>query len=247
MESETFKMRKQFLEEFYNIDRIKFLRGCEIEITNDERNTYFERFDGGNSFKFETNVLFVNPYNRINFNISFKNFYKLLKPFVYFLYSITHHEKFLKDYILTFERIEIKCLPTERDEYFFNAIITPPFRILHSEKMDFLKYIKTRSHLNESDISLNHIIINMITGYHYINRTQFIRFGGTITLNGEDKIINSSQTFKFYECVICLTNQPIILFCNCGHIPICTECYKLKSLSVCPVCKTENTILRVIE
>ena len=59
--------------------------------------------------------------------------------------------------------------------------------------------------------------------------------------------INSIQTFKSDECVICQTNQPIILFCNCGHIPICIECNKMKTLKTCPVCKTENTILRVIE
>ena len=69
----------------------------------------------------------------------------------------------------------------------------------------------------------------------------------TEPINEEVKIINPSKIFKSEECIICLTNQPIILFCNCGHIPICTECYKLKSLSACPVCKTENTILRVIE
>ena len=74
-----------------------------------------------------------------------------------------------------------------------------------------------------------------------------VEFNIGVKNNLNEKLINSIQTFKFDECVICLTNQPIILFCNCGHIPICTECYKLKSLSVCPVCKTENTILRVIQ
>ena len=63
----------------------------------------------------------------------------------------------------------------------------------------------------------------------------------------ETKIINPSKIFKSEECIICLTNQPIILFCNCGHIPICTECYKLKSLSTCPICKTENEIIRMLE
>ena len=63
----------------------------------------------------------------------------------------------------------------------------------------------------------------------------------------EVKIINPSKIFKSEECIICLTNQPIILFCNCGHIPICTECYKLKSLSACPICKTQNEIIRMLE
>ena len=71
-------------------------------------------------------------------------------------------------------------------------------------------------------------------------------FVNTQTRESEEKI-NSSQTFKSNECVICLTNSPNILFCNCGHIPICKECDKIKTLSSCPVCKTENKILRLIE
>ena len=69
----------------------------------------------------------------------------------------------------------------------------------------------------------------------------------TEPINEEVKIINPSKIFKSDECVICLTNQPIILFCNCGHLCYCTECYKLKSLSACPVCKTENEIIRMLE
>ena len=58
----------------------------------------------------------------------------------------------------------------------------------------------------------------------------------------EVKQINTVQTFKSNECVICLTNQPNVLFCNCGHVAICEECGKMKSLKTCPVCKTENTV-----
>ena len=53
-----------------------------------------------------------------------------------------------------------------------------------------------------------------------------------------ERKINAEQTFKEDECVICLTNLPNVLFCNCGHIAICTECDKTKSLENCPVCKT---------
>ena len=58
----------------------------------------------------------------------------------------------------------------------------------------------------------------------------------------EEQIKNAELTFKSDECVICLTNPPNVLFCNCGHIAICVECDKTKSLKTCPVCKTENTI-----
>ena len=63
----------------------------------------------------------------------------------------------------------------------------------------------------------------------------------------DEKIINSSQSFKFDECVICLSNPPHVLFCNCGHICICGECGNRIKNKECPVCKTENTIIRVIE
>ena len=56
----------------------------------------------------------------------------------------------------------------------------------------------------------------------------------------------TKQTFKNDECVICLTNPPNVLFCNFGHIAICTECDILKYLDVCPVCRTKSTIKRKI-
>ena len=34
--------------------------------------------------------------------------------------------------------------------------------------------------------------------------------------NNNKKIINVEKTFKEDKCVICLTNPPNILFCNCG-------------------------------
>ena len=40
----------------------------------------------------------------------------------------------------------------------------------------------------------------------------------------EEQIINVGKMFKSDECVICLTNPSNVLFCNCGHIAICTEC-----------------------
>ena len=61
-----------------------------------------------------------------------------------------------------------------------------------------------------------------------------------------NKQINTDKTFKSDECVICLTNSPNVLFCNCGHLCLCEECEEVKSLVVCPVCKTENTIKRTI-
>ena len=62
------------------------------------------------------------------------------------------------------------------------------------------------------------------------------------------QIINAEKTFKEDNCVICLTNPPNILYCNCGHQVLCEECSKTgESLENCPICKTENTILRILQ
>ena len=63
----------------------------------------------------------------------------------------------------------------------------------------------------------------------------------------QNSIENKNKTFRSIECVICLTEPPNVLFCNCGHIAICEECNKKESLEQCPICKTENTILRIIK
>ena len=62
----------------------------------------------------------------------------------------------------------------------------------------------------------------------------------------EELSINDFKTFKSDQCVICLEKEPKVLFCNCGHICICKKCASHR-YSNCPVCKKENTILRIIE
>ena len=61
------------------------------------------------------------------------------------------------------------------------------------------------------------------------------------------QIIKAGKTFKEDNCVICLTNPPNILYCNCWHQVLCEECSKkVECLENCPICKTENTILRIL-
>ena len=59
--------------------------------------------------------------------------------------------------------------------------------------------------------------------------------------------INEIKTYKTDECVICLENKNNVLFCNCGHICVCEKCIEIIGLTKCPVCKTKNNILRIIE
>ena len=47
---------------------------------------------------------------------------------------------------------------------------------------------------------------------------------------GKTEQINGNQTFKLDECVLCFTNLPNVLFCNCGHKCICVKCEETKEL-----------------
>ena len=190
----------------------------EKDIIRDENEDYIDKL-----LTYETNVFYPETFNL--------GLVKNIIPFIFYLNSL--HGCNLND--------DIKIIRFET-EIFFND---EPY-IKHTLFSLFLfeHNINYLSYLNRE--------IDIYEGYK-IRKVPFVPFNVRVELcigvktNLNKKPINSIQTFKFDECVICLTNQPIILFCNCGHIPICTECYKLKSLSVCPVCKTENTILRVIE
>ena len=62
----------------------------------------------------------------------------------------------------------------------------------------------------------------------------------------EELSINDFKTFKPDQCVICLEEEPKVLFCNCGHLCICEKCL-VRRFDNCPVCKEKNTILRIIE
>ena len=59
--------------------------------------------------------------------------------------------------------------------------------------------------------------------------------------------IKLAKTFKEDNCVVCITNKPDILFCNCGHLCICEECFsRLDNKNNCLKCRERNTIIRKI-
>ena len=94
-------------------------------------------------------------------------------------------------------------------------------------------------------ISLNALFAR-IEAHHNVNLGSESDKSDDDTMN-KKRIINDEQTFKEDECVICLTDPPNVLFCNCGHLCLCAEYSKIECFDTCPICKTENTILRIIE
>ena len=250
MDSETFKMRKQLLGDFYNEDRVIFLKNCG-KIFIGDFTAHNSGFNG--VFHNDTEVFFKKPY--INSSIPFKNYYNLLKPFIYLLYSFTYREKFLKDSLLLLRYLKITYYNSNlNDEFNFNASLSFPSLRYNYEGFNFLNKIQ----INDYTKGINELNIKLLTSYYNINYDQYLILRGDIEdeeeeqeeqeeyIPSEVKIINSSQSFKSEECAICLTNPPNILFCNCGHLCLCSECEKLKISNKCPICKIENEIIRVL-
>ena len=243
MESETFKMRKQFLEDFFDKDRVEFLKhGSEIFIGNFQlHNT---RFNG--TFMIDTEIIFKKPYIRS----PFKNYYVFLKPLIYFLYSVTYEERFLEDSILFLNGLKISFYNNNSD---FNAYLSFPSLHNNYERFNFLNQIRINDHTK----GIYTINIKLLTSYRNISLGQYNLLRSfdiedeeepePEDIQNEARIINSSQSFKSDECVICLTNPPNVLFCNCGHLCLCSECERKKLSNKCPICKTENTIIRKLE
>ena len=218
MDSKTFTTRKNLLEEFYK-ERLKF-NISKIEIHQD--NPYINIHEHVNNISFKTHVNFTSNKSLI------REFYKHLKPIICFAYSYTIYKKFFRENFILIEDntiINYSFEDNNNELYIKNLeVVLTTHYDFQDEDYDF--YFEALG-----ELELNNELL--------LSNTELI--------NEEVKIINPSKIFKSDECVICLTNQPIILFCNCGHLCFCTECYKLKSLSACPVCKTENEIIRMLE
>ena len=254
MERETFKTRKQFLGNFFDKDRVKFLNTIKKDILIRKN---FIRNRDYNQYTFKTSLLFLDE------NI-FKLLCKFIKPFSYFLYSFTYQTNFLENKFLHFAKLDIEyrkqILNSEEllnKENFFSLyyIVPQPFEE-EEEDNNFLKSIKITDCLNENMGDVTHLKLKIISTYVNVEEEDYLILGGeSINLRNEpepepqtetnqSRIINALQSFKSDECIICITNPPNVLFCNCGHLCLCSECERKKISNECPICKTENTIIR---
>ena len=189
----------------------------EKDILRDKYEGYIDKL-----LTYETNVFYPETFNL--------GFVKRIIPFIFYLNSLYGCN--LNDDII------INGFYTE---IFFN---NDPFTkhtlftlFLFEHNINYLSY------LNQSVDIYEKCKIRKVPFVPFNVRVEF-NIGVKNNLN--KKPINSIQTFKSEECVICLTNQPIILFCNCGHLCLCVECSKIKSFTECPICKTRNEIIRIL-
>ena len=218
MNAETFKERKNLLEEFYK-QRIKFnISKIEIKQVDPDINI----FSYMNDIHFETHIHFTKDMFLMG------NLYSNLKPVICYALSYTILRKFYNpNFILTED----------------NTIINYNYKYINNELYvkDLEVILKTHYDFYDADYDL---YFNVLAELEQNNE---LIVSHTEPIPEEPKIINLFKIFKSDECIICLTNQPNILFCNCGHLCYCVNCYEIKTLSTCPICKTDNEIIRTLE
>ena len=226
----TFKECKKILEDFYK-ERIKYnINGINIiqldrviNIYENMTHIYFKTF-----VSFEKNKFLI------------YDFFKHIKPIIFYAYSYTSQRKHIKDDFI------LKQLPilfffkyeTDNNEYYIKdlEIILPTYYYFSDMDYDFYFYAISELE-NNDELIISHTEPTFEDEEEEDDEPPLEK----------PKIINLFKIFKSDECIICMDKKPSVLFCNCGHKCICEECYKLKNLSTCPVCKTDNEIIRTLE
>ena len=202
MESETFTLRKKFLEEFYK-DRVKLVYSV-ISFCQDG---VIDLNDPEEVLNFKTYVEFYED----DLNINTKEVYKLIKLLIYYLYSITYKKKFVRENLFLFtENIIIKY--RFLTDYTTNTKINTDIHIDYFndyEGDNLLEYYNEKK-LSENQVvnSLFYLKIFLKTFYvfesyeDYVASLEKLEENNEVRVNRPEKehvvkkIINSSQTFK---------------------------------------------------
>ena len=216
----TFAECKKILEDFYK-QREQFII-YDIDIIQD--NPVISAYSHIDYLHFTTYINFKEDKFLIN------DLYKNLKPIITYALSYTRLRKF-----------------TNHPNLFLTE--NPPII-----KYDYENIIDREIYVKDLEIILK-------TYYDFYDANYDIYFDVLAELENNNellvshyeptpekpKVINLFKIFKSDECIICMNNKPNILFCNCGHLCECEGCYKIKTLSTCPICKTDNEIIRMLE
>ena len=219
MNVETFKERKNILEEFYKQRRQFNISDLEIK----QSDPYISVYSSINDLHFRTYIKFTED----KFLIS--DLYRNLKPVITYALSYTRLRKFINnpDLILLED----------------NTIINYDYEYLGRELYikDLKVVLKTHYDFYDADYDLYFSVLAELE-----NNNELI-VSHTEPFPEEPKIINLFKIFKCEECIICYNEKPSVLFCNCGHLCYCVKCYKIKTPFTCPICKTDNEIIRTLE
>ena len=231
----TFKECKNILEEFYKQRKHFFI--SEIEINQVE--PVISAYSHVSNIHFTTDIKFKEDKFLI------VDLYKNLKPIIAFASSYTKSRKFIKHHpnlILTED----------------NPILKYDYVYIDRETYvkDLKVILKTHYDFYDADYDADYDLYFSVLAELENNNELIVSYDEPTP--EKPKVINLFKIFKSDDCIICMDDKPNILFCNCGHLCICEECYKkkilltctvcqIKTLYTCPVCKMDNEIIRMLE
>ena len=214
----TFTECKGLIEEFYKQRKHFIISEIEIKQVDSDISIYSYM----NDIHFRTHIKFTEDKFLIG------DLYKNLRPVISYALSYTKLKKFYNnDFILT----EDNTIINYNYEYIDKELYVKDLEVILRTYYDFY----------DADYDLYFSVLAELE-----NNNELI-VSHTEPIPEDTKVINLFKIFKSEECIICLTNQPNVLFCNCGHLCYCVKCYKIKTLSTCPICKTDNEIIRMLE
>ena len=218
MNAETFTERKNLLEEFYKQRKQFNISKIEIKQVDPDISIYSYM----DNIHFRTYIKFMEDKFLIG------DLYKNLRPVIAYALSYTKLKKFYNDnFILT----EDNTIINYNYEYIDRELYVKDLEVILRTYYDFYN----------ADYDLYFSVIAELE-----NNNELI-VSHTEPISEYSKTINLFKIFKSDECIICMDKKPSVLFCNCGHVSYCIKCYKLKTLSTCPICKTDNEIIRMLE
>ena len=233
----TFAECKKILEDFYK--QREYFIIPEINIY--EERPFISAYSHANELHFST----FTEFKKDKFLIS--NFYKNLKPLITYILSYTRLRKFSNCPNLFLKEAETTLI--YEYEHINREVYVKNLKIILKTYYDFYDLDYDIFFCVLAELENN----NELTVSHEIEEEEELENNNELIVSHDEptpekpKVINLFKIFKSDECIICMVNKPNILFCNCGHLCECVGCYKLKTLSTCLICKTDNEIIRMLE
>ena len=218
MNTETFTECKNTLEEFFKQRNQFNISKIEIKQVDPDISVYSYL----NDIHFRTHIKFTEDRFLIG------DLYKNLRPVITYALSYTKLRKFYNNDL---DLTEDNTVINYNYEYIGRELYVKDLEVILRTFYDFYNadydlYFSVIAELeNKNELKLSH----------------------TEPIPEDTKVINLFKIFKSDECIICMTDKPNIIFCNCGHLCYCVKCYKIKTPSTCPICKTDNEIIRTLE
>ena len=140
-----------------------------------------------------------------------------------------------KNYIKRKDFFKIECL---RLKNFYLDELKEKYKIKLKEKE---KHIEEYIEFRYKNVDLRRDVSRLETrllSYEYILMVEYNKNHEEMA-NYKDKLNNSLANRDLLKCCICLDNAKNVMFLNCAHIVVCTDCITIlrEHNNKCPICR----------